>query len=184
MKRAALVLVAALAGCAAAPAPMPVDDAHRPPPLTAYAGNPFVPVNLYLNADEHLDAEQAALVEHAARRLRESQAFVRVDRGVMRWPITLQAVYHAEDAEHSWRTRLGLQPGVRAHTLVVEIFEEPESVATLELSVRSAGPGPAAVDGLLERLMAEIATRKLVPRWKAFKPEPAPKKKKPEGRAT
>ena len=35
----------------------------------------------------------------------------------------------------------------------------------------------AAIDALLERLLSEIATRKLVPRWNAFKPEP-PKKEK------
>ena len=185
MRRAAPVLAAALlAACAHAPAPV-AEAEHKLPPLAAYAANPFVPVNLFLNANEHLDAEQAALVEHAAQRLADSNAFVRVDRGVQRWPITLQAVYRLAPAERSWRTRLGLAPVVRQHSLVVEIFEEPESVAILELGAESAGPSPAAVDALLERLLAEIATRKLVPRWNAFKPEPE-KKKKPKvpGRAT
>jgi len=174
---------ALLAACAHAPAPV-ADGEHKLPPLAAYAANPFVPVNLYVNANEHLDAEHAALVEHAARHVAESHAFVRVDRGVQRWPITLQATYRVEDANRSWRARL-LRSPVRIHTLVVEIFEEPESVAILELGAQAPGPAAAAVDALLERLLAEIATRKLVPRWSSFKPEPE-KKKKPKvpGRAT
>jgi hypothetical protein len=174
-------LLALLWGCAHAPAE-PADVGRKLPAITAYAANPFVPVNLYLNANQHLDAEHAALLEYAAKRLADSQAFVRVDRGVQRWPITLQAVHTLQPAESTWRTRLHLAPAVRKHSLVVEIFEEPDSVAVIELGAETAGSGQAAVDALLERLMAEIATRKLVPRWNAFKPE----KKKPTvpGRAT
>lgn len=181
---AALAALAAvvLAGCAAAPSRV-AEDARELPPITAYAANPFVPVNLYLNANEHLDAGHAARVEHAARRLAGSKAFVRLDRGVQRWPITLQANYRVEDMARSWRARVLFEPIERVHTLVVEIVEEPESVATLELSTRSSGPDHAVVEDLLEQLMAEIAMRKLVPRWKEFEPE-RPRRKKPQGRAT
>lgn len=187
MRRALPVLAAALlAACAHAPAPV-AEAESRLPPLATYAANPFVPVNLYVNANEHLDPEQAALVEHAAQRLADSNAFVRVDRGVQRWPITLQAVYRLAPVAATWRTRLGLGPRVWQHTLVVEIFEEPESVALLELGAETTGASSAAVEALLERLLAEIAARKLVPRWSAFQqPEPEKRKKRPKvpGRAT
>lgn len=182
MRRAALV-TAALAVAACAHAPAPADESRKLPPISAYAANPFVPVNLYFNANEHLDAERAALVEHAARRLADSHAFVRLDRGVQRWPITLQAVYRLTPAPATWRTRLRLAPAVQHHSLVVEILEEPESVATIELAADAAATDRAAVDALLERLLYEIASRKLVPRWNAFKPEPQKKKPVP-GRAT
>lgn len=176
----ALVL-AALAGCAGAP-PEP-EPARRLKPLEGYAADPFVPVNLYLNANEHVGADEARIIEYAAQRLRLSHAFVRVDRGVQRWPITLQAAYRAQAAEATWRTRLGLDPEARVHTLMVEIFQEPESVAAVELSVRSTAPAREAVDALLEQLLAEVAQRKLVPRWSSFKPEQK-KKVRPQGRAT
>jgi hypothetical protein len=41
----------------------------------------------------------------------------------------------------------------------------------------------AAADALLERLLAEVAQRKLIPRWATFKPSEPPKKKV-EGRPT
>lgn len=201
--RVALALAAVLAGCAQAPA-VP-DEPRKFPPLGAYSTNPFVPVNLYLNANEQAAGQQAALADYAARRLRESNAFVRVDRGVQRWPITIQASYRVAPSgtgADRWRRVLGaLTLGLvpvrvgKAHTLSAEIFEEPESIATLEFSSSAtdrvslydlADPDRderAAVDALLERMLAEIATRKLVPRWSAFKPEPK-KKAKPPGRAT
>lgn len=184
MRAAALALYAlALAGCAAAPPA--ADEPRRPRPIESYAADPFVPVNLYLNANEHLAAEHAALVEHAAQRLRASKAFERLDRGVQRWPITLQASLRVQAAVPTWRTRLGLDPATRTYTLVAEIFEEPDHVAAVELVAQSQASGREAVDALLEQLLAEIAQRKLVPRWAAFKPPP-PEKKKPKipGRAT
>jgi hypothetical protein len=204
VKRAALVLGAAmLAACAHAPAP---EDAPKTRPLTSYAGDPFVPVNLYFNANESALGQKAELIDYAARQLRESKAFVRVDRGVQRWPITLQATYRLERGGGEGDTlrnvvlalTLGLVP-VRItarHQLTVEIFEEPETTGMVDLTLVSSDRASiydvlsesqvderAAVDILLERLMAEIAQRKMVPRWKDFKPEPK-NKKKPEGRAT
>ena len=204
MRAASLALaVLALAGCAHAPAP--AEEARKIPPITAYAANPFVPVNLYLNANELAGGQQAALIEYAAQRLRDSGAFVRVDRGVQRWPITIQASYRVAPSGSGADTlrrvlgalTLGLVPVrvLKTHTLFAEVFEEPESVAAVELSVSApdrvslydlADPDRderAAVDSLLERMLAEIATRKLVPRWSSFKPEQK-KKITPQGRAT
>ena len=39
--------------------------------------------------------------------------------------------------------------------------------------------GRAAVDTLLERLLAEIAQRNLIPRWAVFKPQPPAKQPNP-----
>lgn len=183
MRAATLLLAAALAGCAHAPAPVEAEAARKLPPLTAYSANPFVPVNLYFNANEQLAPDAAALVEHAARRLRDSRAFARVDRGVQRWPITIQAAYRVQAVPRSWRSRLRFAPAVQVHTLVAEIFEEPESIAVVEVTARTGEAGPAVMDALLERLLAEIAARKLVPRWSSFKPEQK-KKVRPQGRAT
>lgn len=209
MKRTAwIVLAAVLAGCAHVP---PVEVASVAQPITSYADDPFVPVNLYFNANESATGQQAALVEYATRQLKDSRAFMRLDRGVQRWPITLQASYRLErglgpgDALRSaalWAT-LGLMPVRIAakHELTVEIFQEPETSGVIELTLVSsdrvslydtmlANPDRderAAMDVLLERLLAEIAARKMVPRWKDFKPEPRKKekdKKKPLGRET
>ena len=143
-----------------------------------------MPVNLYLNANEHLGAEQAALVEHAAQRLRASKAFERLDRGVQRWPITIQASLRVQAAVPTWRTRLGLDPETRTYTLIAEIYEEPDHVAAVELVAQSRASGREAVDALLELLLAEIAQRRLVPRWAAFRPPPEKKQPKIPGRAT
>jgi hypothetical protein len=188
VRAAALALAAVLAGCAHAPA---ADAPRKFPPLGAYRTNPFVPVNLYLNADEQAGGEQAALADYAARRLHDSGAFVRVDRGVQRWPITIQASYRvAPSGSGADTVRVS-----KTHTLFAEVFEEPDSLAVLEFSASApdrvslydlADPSRderAAVDALLERLLAEIAARKLVPRWSAFKPEPKKKKTTPPGRA-
>jgi hypothetical protein len=204
--RAALGAVAlVLAGCASVPA---TDAPKRYKPLASYAADPFVPVNLYLNANEQVHGVRERLIEYSAAQLRDSGAFVRLDRGVQRWPITLQARYVLQEDASSgdtgrrvlgWLT-LGLVPVhvTQTHTLVAEVLAEPESVGAMELSVtvrdrvslydlRDADRGErAAADALLERLLAEIAQRKLIPRWATFKPaEPAPKKKKDvEGRPT
>lgn len=198
--RLLLATVAALAaGCASVPAP----DAPKPyAALASYAADPFVPVNLYLNSNEQLSGTRERLVEYSAEQLRASGAFVRVDRGVQRWPITLQARYVLkEDAASGDGARralglltLGLVPVyvTQVHTLHAEVLAEPDSVATLEVSVTvrdrvslydlgdSERGERAAADALLERLLAEVAERKLVPRWAAFKaPEPPKKKPKP-----
>jgi hypothetical protein len=205
--RGALPFTAALLllGCAAM-APVD-DDGKRLKPLASYAADAFVPVNLYLNANEQLGTKRAKLVEYAAAQLRDSGAFARLDRGVQRWPITLQARYDVRENAGAGDSlvkvlgllTLGLVPvhASQTHTLFAEVLAEPDSVGAVELTLTVSDrfsiydvTDPlrgerAAVDALLERLMAEIAQRKLVPRWKAFKPETAPKKKKePDGRPT
>ena len=204
------VLLALASGCATLPDGDGASRKHKS--LASYASDPFVPVNLYLNANEQVGGTLlGTLVEYSAEQLRASGAFVRVDRGVQRWPITLQARYELrEDVATGDTTRrvlgaltLGLVP-VRVqqtHTLHAEVLTEPDSVGALEISVtvsdrvsvydlRDSTRGErAAADALLERLLAEIAQRKMIPRWAAFKPgvEPAPPKKKPpprDGRAT
>jgi hypothetical protein len=190
-----------LSACAGAPAGA-LDEDKLSPPLAGYAADPFVPVNLYLNANEQATAERAALIEYAAQRLRDSGAFVRVDRGVQRWPITIQGRYRLEERGSAARRILGVLtlglvrvPLEQKHVLVAEIFDEPDSIAVLELTasvqdrISPFGGGErllaerAAVDSLLERMLAEVAQRKLIPRWRAFKPEPK-KKAKPQERPT
>ena len=211
-RHAVLAAGVLLAGCATVPGgPVP---AGKYKPLASYASDPFVPVNLYLNANEQIGGTLlGTLVEYSAEQLRASGAFVRVDRGVQRWPITLQARYELkEDTGSGDTTRrvlgaltLGLVPVhvTQVHVLHAEVLAEPESVGTLELSVTvkdrvslydlgdSTRGEHAAADALLERLLAEIAQRKMVPRWAAFKPgaEPPapPPRKKPlprDGRET
>ncbi len=206
MRPAPLLAAAALAlqGCASAPVE---ETPKRARPLASYAADPFVPINLYLNANEQLGAKRAALVEHAAEALRASGAFVRMDRGVQRWPITVQARYQlAENTAPADSLRqvlslltLGLVPvHVRqTHTLVAEVLTEPDSVGVVELSLTAADRFSVydagdplrgervTVEELFERLLAEIAQRKLVPRWGEFKPDPKKKPKpEPEGRPT
>ncbi len=198
--------LAALAGCAGAPAQEEEPRKHKP--LASYAADPFVPINLYLNSNEKVSGTLEMLIQYSAEQLRESGAFVRVDRGVQRWPITLQARYELrEDVAHGDTTRrvlglltLGLVPVhvSQTHTLVAEVLVEPDSVAAIEISVTvqdrvsvydlgdSQRGERAAADALLVRLLTEIAQRKLIPRWATFKPPEAPKKKpkEPEGRPT
>jgi len=201
MRRAPLLAAAALALCGCAGAP--VEDAPKPgKPLASYAGDPFVPVNLYLNANDQLGGKRAQLAERAADLLRDSGAFVRVDRGVQRWPITLQVRYQLEEntgAGDGTRRVLrwlafGLVPVhvTQTHTLVAEVLTEPDSVGVVEVSVTVSDrisvydlgdplrDERAGVEALLERLLAEIAQRKLVPRWADFKPDPKKKPAKPE----
>lgn len=199
-----LVLGAVLAGCAGVPA----DDApRRYKPLASYAADAFVPINLYLNSNEQLSGTHERLVEYCSDQLRDSGAFVRMDRGVQRWPITLQARYQfKEDAAGGDGARrvlswLGLRLVpvyvTQVHTLTAEVLAEPDSVGVIELSVTvrdrvslyDVGDPErgerAAADALLERLLAEIAQRKLIPRWATFKsPEPPKKKQEVEGRPT
>jgi hypothetical protein len=195
-------LLAGLAGCASVPNG---DAARKHKPLPSYAADPFVPVNLYLNSNEQLSGTHEHLVEYAAEQLRGSGAFVRVDRGVQRWPITLQARYQfRSDVGGADRARrvlgwlsLGLVPVyvTQTHTLVAEVLAEPDSVGAIEVSVTVRDrvsvydlgdperAERAAAEALLERLLAEIAQRKLIPRWATFKPTDPPKKKI-EGRPT
>lgn len=191
----ALVLTACAAALVAPPAKLK--------PLAGYAGDPFVPVNLYMNANEHAVGRHAELIEYAAEQLRKSGAFVRMDRGVQRWPITLQARYSFSETEPGFKRvlsalTLGLVPVhvQQTHTLFVEVFAEPEQITALEysetaqasVSVYARGErervAREAVDRLLQRLLAELAQREAVPRWNAFKPEPIRKPKKPPGRPT
>jgi len=199
---AALVV---LAGCASVPTQ---EEPKKFKPLASYAADPFVPVNLYLNSNEQVSGTLETLIQYSAEQLRASGAFVRVDRGVQRWPITLQARYELkEDAAAGDTARrvlgiltLGLVPVhvTQTHTLVAEVLAEPDSIAAMELSVTVRDrvslydlgdpqrDERAAADALLERLLAEIAQRKLVPRWATFKAPEVPKKKpkEPEGRPT
>jgi len=194
--------ISLLASCAGTPV---AEDPKKLRPLSSYAADPFVPINLYLNSNEQVSGTLETLIQYTAHQLRESGAFVRVDRGVQRWPITLQARYELkENSGEGDRTRrvlgmltLGLVP-VRVsqtHTLFAEVLTEPDSVAAMELSVTiqdrvslydlgDESREQAAADALLERLLAEIAQRKLVPRWATFKPDPKKKPKQPEGRPT
>ncbi|MGQ0586034.1 MAG: hypothetical protein ACT4PK_02385 [Gammaproteobacteria bacterium] len=199
MRRALIAAGAALAllGCAAAA--LAEDAPKRANPITSYSADPFAPVNLYMNSNEQLTGTPAELVEYTAAQLRDSGAFERVDRGVQRWPITLQARYRFEENTakgDGWRRALGmLSLGLvpvrvsQTHTLFTEVLAEPDSVAVIELSVTvrdrislydlgdPTRDERAAADTLLEQLLAEIAQRRLVPRWASFRPEP---KKKPE----
>lgn len=208
--RATLLLAGALAlaaGCATTPAPDAPGGAKSYPPLGSYAADPFVPINLYMNPNEQASGTLKMLIEHSAERLRACGAFVRVDRGVQRWPLTLQARYVLKrDAAPGDAARrvlgvltLGLVPVyvTQEHALHAEVLVEPDSVEALELTltvrdrvslydVGDADRGErAAADALLERLLGEIAQRKLVPRWATFKPEPPKKQpKEPEGQPT
>jgi hypothetical protein len=204
MRRALPFVAMLLLGSCAA---VPVEDASkRARPLASYASDPFVPINLYLNSNEQLGPKRALLVEHAAAQLRDSGAFKRLDRGVQRWPITLQARYELQEnsgGADSLRKALslltlGLVPArvAQTHTLFAEVLAEPDAVGAVELtltvsdrfSIYDVGDPlrgeRAAVEQLLERLLAEVAQRKLVPRWGAFKPEAPKKKKEPDGRPT
>jgi hypothetical protein len=196
MRFVLLALAAALAGCATTPGG---DAPKRYKPLASYAADAFVPINLYLNSNEQLSGTHERLVEYCADQLRGSGAFVRVDRGVQRWPLTLQARYQfrqdtagGDGARRalSWLwLRLVPVYVTQTHALTAEVLAEPDSVEVLELSVTvrdrvsiyDAGDPErgerAAADALLERLLAEIAQRKLIPRWSAFKPSETPKKK-------
>lgn len=200
----ALGLLAACAGVAPtetpppAAAPPPVEDgAHKA--LSVYAADPFEPVNLYLNPNEHVEARHARLLDYAAERIRDSGAFVRVDRGVQRWQSTLQLRCWWEDRpteEQRRQMRLrrlsfGLVEAqvTRTFHLRAEVVQEPEPVGQLEYAETVVAPvddsaqaAPAAVeraavDRLLERMMADIARKKLVPRLREFE-APAPEKKK------
>lgn len=205
-RRIALVAaLAALTGCAG----VPVQEAPKKfRPLSSYASDPYVPINLYLNSNEQASGTLAVVIQHSADQLRDSGAFVRVDQGVQRWPITLQARYQLREnsAEGDVTRRilglltLGLMP-VRVsqtHTLFAEVLAEPDSIAAMEFSVTVrdrvsvydlADPARgerAAADVLLEQLLSEITQRKLIPRWSSFRPEPKPKPrpKAPEGQPT
>ena len=195
--------LALLAGCATTPV---ADAGKKYKPLSSYAADPFVPVNLYLNSNEQVAGTLlGTLVEYSAEQLRASGAFVRLDRGVQRWPITLQARYQVrrDTAPGDTARRVlgvlgfGLVPVYvsQTHALYAEVLSEPESVGVIEItltvrdrvSLYDVGDPQrderAAADALLERLLAEIAQRKMVPRWSTFKPEP-PKKKPVDGRPT
>lgn len=196
---------ALLAGCAAAPV---AEAPKKFRPLSSYAADPYVPINLYLNSNEQASGTLAVLIQHTADQLRDSGAFVRVDQGVQRWPITLQARYqlreNSADGDVTRRILGLLTLGVvpvhvsQTHTLFAEVLAEPDSIAALEFSVTVrdrvsvydlANPARgerAAADALLEHLMSEISQRKLIPRWSSFKPEPKPKTKPkvPEGQPT
>ena len=188
-----LAACALAAGCASVPE---TDAGKKHRPLSSYAADPFVPVNLYLNSNEQVAGTPlGTLIEYSAEQLRASGAFVRLDRGVQRWPITLQARYELrkDTAPGDTARRVlgvmtfGLVPVhvTQVHTLHAEVLNEPESVATLELTLTvrdrvslydfgdSLRGERAAADALLERLLAEVAQRKLIPRWAVFKPNPS-----------
>ena len=190
-----LAASAVLAGCAAtSPPPAKPEPAKDLKPLPSYASDPFVPINLYVNPNEHSSKMLDALARYTADQLRDSGAFVRVDQGVQRWPITLQARYQVQEYAGEgdgarrlvrWLT-LGLLPvrTSQVHTLSAEVVAEPRSVAKLQFSVTvtqdnslyndgSQRSQRAAADTLLQRLLDEIAQRKLIPRWAVFKPNPS-----------
>lgn len=197
--RAALVCFSSvlLLACASTP---PDVIATRLPEPAAYAGNPFVPINLYVNANEHVRPARAELLEYAAAELEASGAFVRVDRGTQRWLYTLQLRFRPQAGAppQHWLRRLlswislGLVPVRVPQTefLDAEIFLEPEPVAKLAyvqpyddtLSLYRLGDpqrdARAAVDLLLKRLLAEIASTRAVPRARSFE-QPLEQKKPP-----
>ena len=204
-----LAVAMAVAGCATtSPQGSKPEPAKEFRPLPSYAADPFVPINVYINPNEQSSNAVDALVQYAAEQLRDSGAFVRVDQGVQRWPITLQARYalvdNAASGDTTWRVlgwlTLGLVPVhvTQTHTLFAEVLTEPDSVGAVEVSVTVSERVSlydlgdplrgerAAVQELLERLLAEIAQRKLAPRWSEFKPDPKkkPKAPEPEGRPT
>lgn len=209
MRHALPVLAAAvllLAGCASTP----VDGVSaRLPEPADYKGNPFVPVNLYVNANQHVGAARGELLEYAAIRLESSGAFIRVDRGTQRWLYTLQLKFRpqAGPAPGAWARRLlsvlglGLVPVPMPQTefLEAEVFLEPEPVARFSYVqpydrrvswfglADPQADNRAAVDLLLKRLLAELAITKAVPRAREFDQPPVQKKKdppKPKGQPT
>lgn len=203
----ALACALLLAGCASTPA----DSVSAKLPETSdYSKNPFVPVNLYVNPNEHVDGSRAELLEYAAARLVDSGAFLRVDRGTQRWLYTLQLKFRpqVDAAAVLWPRRLlsvlslGLWPVPvpRTEFLEAEIFLEPDPVAKFTyvqpfddtMSLYQLGDpnreARAAVDLLLKRLMAELAATKVVPRAKDFEQPPTqprkPDKPRPKGQPT
>ena len=196
--------VAWLAGCATVPA---TESEHPLPALEAYARNAFIPINLYVNANEHASGRRAELLEYAAAKIENSGAFLRADRGTQRWLYSLQLRFREQDersgAGYVLRAlsvlTLGLAPVRLAQTqqLTVEVFLEPEPVGKFSYSdtfgnwvslyslADSNKDERAAVDRLLERMMAEFAATKIVPRAKEFDQPPVQKKKdKAKGQPT
>lgn len=191
-------LALVLSGCASTP---PDLVSARLPEPAEYKADPFVPVNIHVNPNQHVGAARGALLEYAAQQLESSGAFIRTDRGTQRWLYTLQLKFRPQAGAapgHWWRRTvsvltLGLVPVALPQTefLETEVFLEPEPVAKFSyvqpydrmLSVYGlADPGSdtrAAIDLLLRRLMAEIASTKAVPRAREFDQPPVLKKKEP-----
>jgi hypothetical protein len=189
-KAAAVLCAVVLGGC------VTVD----PPPLApTQAKNPFAPVTVFVNPNEHVGAAHAELLEYIATRIETSGVFLRVDRGVQRWPTTLQLrhrwSYVEEPANTSARVGVWLTLGLipmhvrKRHRLDVEVILEPEPVASLYYEEEAAAwvswytlarvraADQAAADRLLERLLAELGSKRIVPRARDLTEPPPPPKK-------
>lgn len=192
----ALACALLLAGCASTP---PDTLSQKLPETADYSKNPFVPINLYVNSNEHVDGTRGELLEYAAARIADSGGFLRTDRGTQRWLYTLQLKFRPQlnPAATFWPRRmlsvltLGLVPVhiPRSEVLEAEIFLEPDPVAkfiyvqpyddTASL-YRLGDPNRdsrVAIDLLIKRLMAELAATKVVPRAKDFDQLPVQPKK-------
>ncbi|MCH9826668.1 MAG: hypothetical protein K0U79_02860 [Gammaproteobacteria bacterium] len=182
----ALCALAMLSGCGAAntvtkPATAPEDR--------------FVPVNFTLDAGEYLTLQQAEVANHLSNAVVQSDRFVRVERGVMRWPFTLQMKYGAEN-EMTTAEFAGLMVSAASlfvipskttetHRLTVDLFVgstlartftyDEELTLTTVIFKQHGSDRKACVDRLLDRFYEDLEAADLIPHVRDFAPTDAEK---------
>lgn len=186
---AALIGVTLLAACATT---QPLTVEEKQSLYAPFSQDPFVPVNVFINAGDLVPMQHANNLRYLADQLRTSKAFVRTDFGMQRWEYSLDLRYNitqpTDAANLAGAVLFGGSLGVipakfsEQHVLSVEVLRGVEIVEKLEYSeifdrrVSLYDMGDpwkahrAGVDRLLAKMLTDLGSKGLIPRAAVLPP--------------
>lgn len=178
-------LIVFLSGCATT---APLMQVEKEQVYSAYKNDPFVPINVNINAGQFVTAERADALHYLGDQIEESGAFARVANGVDRWPFTLDLDYDTKPLEgDEAKNFANIMVGASTlflvptkyqlnHRLKVEVFhgarpvkilkyEEliDERMSIVDMADLTKG-SRAGIDRLLAKMIKDLSEQNLLPR--------------------
>lgn len=155
----------------------------------------YVAMNLFLNANDFVSVDQAAMLRYLGESLRDSGRFSRLDGGMLRWPYTLQIKYQWKKPNIAGEFALALgsaatlgivpSPLTELHsyrfeivhgTEIIRVFEYEETVKS-SMSIFSmdkiAKDRMISMDKVLARFFEDLSVSGIVPHVGDTRGEPS-----------
>lgn len=184
---AILIVLSIASGCASVP------EIQRP---VIPEGDRFVPVNYFFDTSDYSTVNEAKSAQYLTESLLKSGRFVQLDRGIARWPHTLQIKYKRLNSESPVETAgfllsaatLFVVPTKVTHKYVlsIELFAgnvllkkftyEEEMASIVSIFKDPLKDDYESIERLLSKFYADLDASNLLPRAKDVMKQQEPRK--------